>query len=101
MWMWKKEDQLVALAEQVLTSNSRMSVTRLPEGTMLSLMLAEREDAGLYTCQLSALQSVHQGHEVVVRGRERQGDRGISSLFQFNIGGIWGFEGPLSLLMEV
>ena len=75
MMMWKKEDQLVALAEKVLTSNSRMSVTRVAEGTMLSLMLAEREDAGLYTCQLTALQSLQQQHQVVVRGR--QGDRGV------------------------
>ena len=70
MLMWKKEDQLVALAEQVLTSNTRMSVTRLAEGTRLTLILAEREDAGLYTCQLSALQSVQQVHDVVVRGIE-------------------------------
>ena len=66
--MWKKEDQLVALAEQVLTSNTRMSVTRMAEGTGLTVILAEREDAGLYTCQLSALQSVQQVHDVVVRG---------------------------------
>ena len=68
MLMWKKEDQLVALAEQVLTSNTRMSVTRMEEGTGLTVILAEREDAGLYTCQLSALQSVQQVHDVVVRG---------------------------------
>ena len=68
MLMWKKEDQLVALAEQVLTSNTRMSVTRMAEGTGLTVILAEREDAGLYTCQLSALQSVQQVHDVVVRG---------------------------------
>ena len=68
MLMWKKEDQLVALAEQVLTSNTRMSVTRLAEGTRLTLILAERDDAGLYSCQLSSLQSVQQVHDVVVRG---------------------------------
>ena len=68
MLMWKKEDQLVALAEKVLTSNTRMSVTRMAEGTGLTVILAEREDAGLYTCQLSALQSVQQVHDVVVRG---------------------------------
>ena len=67
--MWKKDDQLIALTEQVLTSNSRMSVTRLAEGSRVTVMLAEREDAGLYICQLSALQSAQQVHEVVVRGR--------------------------------
>ena len=69
MLMWKKDEQLVALTEQVLTSNSRMSVTRLAEGSRVTVMLAEREDAGLYICQLSALHSVQQVHEVVVRGR--------------------------------
>ena len=73
MLMWKKDDQLVALAEKVLTSNPRMSVTRLAEGTRLGLMLAEREDAGLYSCELSALQSLQQVHEVVVRGERLDG----------------------------
>ena len=36
-------------------------------------VLAEREDAGLYTCQLTALQSLQQRHQVVVRGRQGRG----------------------------
>ena len=70
MLMWKKDDQLVALDDQVLRRNGRMSVEKVERGSCLSVMLSEREDGGVYTCQLSALQSLTQPHHVLVRGQQ-------------------------------
>ena len=70
MLMWRKEDQLVALDDQVLSSNGRVSVEKVEEGSSLNVMLTEREDGGVYTCQLSALQSLLQPHNVLVRGQQ-------------------------------
>ena len=44
MLMWKKDDQLVALDDQVLRRNGRMSVEKVERGSCLSVMLSERED---------------------------------------------------------
>ena len=70
MLMWRKDDQLVALHDQVLTTNGRLSVEKVEEGSLLSVMLAEREDGGVYSCQPSALQSLLQPHNVLVRGQQ-------------------------------
>ena len=47
MLMWRKDDQLVALHDQVLTTNGRLSVEKVEQGSLLSVMLAEREDGGV------------------------------------------------------
>ena len=68
MLMWKKDDQLVALNDQVLSSNDRMTVQMVEDGNMLKVILAERDDGGNYSCEVTALQSVQQLHHLVVRG---------------------------------
>ena len=53
MLMWKKDDQLFVLNDQLLNSNKRMSVDRVENGNTVTVRLAERDDEGIYTCQVT------------------------------------------------
>ena len=54
MMMWKKDNQLFILNNKVLTQeSSRIKITPLKGGNILSVKGAENSDAGLYSCQVS------------------------------------------------
>ena len=54
MMMWKKDNQLFILNNKVLTQElSRIRVTPLKGGNILSVKRAKNSDAGLYSCQVS------------------------------------------------
>ena len=54
MMMWKKDNQLLILNNKVLTQeSSRIKVTPLKGGNILSVKRAKNSDAGTYSCQVS------------------------------------------------
>jgi len=74
--MWKKDNQLFILNNKVLTQepsqNPRIQVTPLKSGNILSVKKAEKLDAGLYSCQVSAIDSIEQVHKVVIINKQVQ-----------------------------
>ena len=48
--------------------DDRIVVEKVPNGNILSIRLAEEDDAGAYTCQVSAAETIELVHNVEIRG---------------------------------
>ena len=67
--LWKKgSDNILTVGTQVIDRSGRMSLETNPNGNTLIIKLAEEEDAGNYTCQISTYQPSELKHEVKIRG---------------------------------
>jgi len=66
--IWKKGSTILALGDNVMSSDSRVKVSPMKNGNRLVISLADyKMDDGRYTCQLSAQRSVELEHTVRVR----------------------------------
>ncbi len=68
MLMWKKGDTFLTVGAQVIDRSGRLSLESGPNGNVLIVSLAEEEDAGNYTCQISTYQPSELRHQVRIRG---------------------------------
>ncbi len=66
--LWKKGEDILTVGKQVIDQSGRMSLEEVPNGNHLLIALAEEEDAGNYTCQISTYQPSEQHHSVKIRG---------------------------------
>ena len=48
--------------------DDRIVVEKVPNGNILSIRLAEEDDAGAYTCHVSAAETIELVHNVEIRG---------------------------------
>ena len=68
--IWKKGTNLIALNNKLISnSDSRMKLETLEKGNLLIISLAEPQDAGDYTCQISDNDKpTEQRHFIKIRG---------------------------------
>lgn len=66
--IWKKGSSILALGDNVMSSDSRVKVSPMKNGNRLVISLADyKMDDGRYTCQLSAQKNIELEHTVRVR----------------------------------
>jgi len=71
IWIWKFGDQILALNERPYdVAASRVKIeTGNGAGNQLVIMMANKEDAGQYVCQVSAAENIFLEHTVKIRVR--------------------------------
>ena len=68
--MWKKGKDMIALGDRLYdTSDARLKLEKAESGNTLVISLAEPDDAGEYSCQISASRPLVQKHSVSIRGK--------------------------------
>jgi len=66
--MWKKGKDMIALGDRLYdTSDARLKLEKAESGNTLVISLAEPDDAGEYSCQISASRPLVQKHSVSIR----------------------------------
>ena len=68
--LWKKGVDIVAVGKQIINKNDlRVKLENETNGNTLVISLAEVEDAGEYTCQISSSKPTELKHHIKVRGK--------------------------------
>lgn len=67
--MWKKGDKIVTVGKQVVAEKTRYQLTQEDNGNSLVISLAEEDDAGQYTCEISSFKPRKLVHSVKIRVR--------------------------------
>ena len=68
--MWKKGKDMIAVGSRIFdTSDTRVKLEETENGNTLVISLAEPDDAGEYSCQISASRPIELRHSVRVRGK--------------------------------
>jgi len=66
--LWKKGNKIIVLNGRLYEDDDdRIVVEKVPNGNILSIRLAEEDDAGEYTCQVSAAETIELVHNVEIR----------------------------------
>ena len=69
--IWKKGDDIVALGSQIIKKDDlRVKLEETENGNTLVISLAEPEDEGTYTCQISANKPTELKHNIKIRGKK-------------------------------
>ncbi len=66
--LWKKGDDIITVNTQVIGKPDRFRLEPVKNGNNLVIALAEGQDAGNYTCQISTYKPTEIVHEVRIRG---------------------------------
>ena len=68
--LWKKGKDIVAVGSQLINKeDNRVKLEETENGNTLVISLAEPDDAGEYTCQISASRPTELRHSVQIRGK--------------------------------
>lgn len=68
MLLWKKGEEIITVNTQIIGKPDRFRLEQVSNGNNLVIALAETEDAGNYTCQISTYKPTEIVHEVRIRG---------------------------------
>jgi len=69
--MWKKGTEIIALNDKLFENDDRIKVEKVHNGNLLSIILAEEDDAGEYLCHVSAAETIELVHNVEIRVRPK------------------------------
>ena len=68
--MWKKGKEMIATGDYMYdNSDARIKLEKMENGNTLVISLAEPDDAGEYSCQISASRPMELRHSVRIRGK--------------------------------
>ena len=68
--MWKKGKDMIALGDRMMGNRgARFRLEKSENGNTLVISLAEPDDAGEYSCQISASRPMELRHSVSIRGK--------------------------------
>jgi len=67
--MWKKGNKIIAISDKLYDKRDeeRIVIEKVPNGNILSIRLAEEDDAGEYLCQVTAAETIELVHDVQIR----------------------------------
>ncbi len=69
MLIWRHGQQIVAVGKDVTTDPSKYRLEKSEFGRTLVVALAEEEDAGNYSCQISTYNPSFLNHSVTIRSK--------------------------------
>ena len=74
--MWKKGNKIIAISDKLYDKRDeeRIVIEKVPNGNILSIRLAEEDDAGEYLCQVTAAETIELVHDVQIRGDKLNDD---------------------------